>query len=362
MISEFGLHHNLVSVSGGKDSTATLLVAIERGAENISGVFCDTGNEHQQTYDYIAYLQDATGIQIKTLKQDFTEWWWRRREYVCEKWPAKLRTGRKGKWKWRGAAGERPAEVPPAPILVFTEYKIGKWEWQPETLPMTDTEADDVVARALSVYDMGPTGNPFLDLCIIKNRFPSRKAQFCTQFLKTEPATEYALELMADGSTLTSWQGIRAEESLGRAAQPEYEDRGGGYSIYRPIHQWTVAQVFDIHRKHNIKPNPLYLQGMGRVGCLPCINAKKDEVLEISKRFPEHIDRIEEWERIVGLVSKRSNATFFPAPGDNIGAWDRGNIRAIVQWSKTQHGGRKADLFRTFDESPTCASSFGLCE
>lgn len=323
IITEFGLHHNLVSVSGGKDSTATLLVAIERGIENISGVFCDTGNEHQQTYDYIGYLQDATGIQFRTLKQDFTDWWWRRRDCVRDKWPEKL---------------------------------VAKNGFSRDA-------ADDLIGRVLAFMERGPTGNPFLDLCIIKSRFPSRKAQFCTQFLKTEPATEYALELMADGSTLTSWQGIRAEESPNRAAQPEYEDRGGGYSIYRPIHKWTVAEVFDIHRKHGIKPNPLYLQGMGRVGCMPCINAAKDEILEISKRFPEHIDRIEEWEKIVGLVSKRSNATFFPAPGDNIGAWDRGNIRAIVQWSKTQHGGRKVDMFRALqDESPMCASAYGLCE
>lgn len=354
---------NLASVSGGKDSTATLTVAIEREAENIQGVFCDTGNEHQETYDYIGYLEQVTGIAIKHLKQDFSEWWWRRRDYVHDKWPAKLRTGRNGKWKWRGAPADRPAESPPTPILVFTECEIGKWEWKPETLPMSDIEADDVVARALAVYDLGPTGNPFLDLCIIKNRFPSRKAQFCTQFLKSEPATEYALELIDQHGAVCSWQGIRGEESPGRAAQPEYEDRGGGYSIIRPIHKWTVDMVFEQHRKHGIKPNPLYLQGMGRVGCMPCINAKKDEVLEISKRFPEHIDRIEEWERIVGLVSKRSNATFFPSPGDNETANERGNIRAIVQWSKTQHGGRKMDMFRALhDESPMCASAYGLCE
>lgn len=304
---------NLVSVSGGKDSTATLLVAIERGVENISGVFCDTGNEHALTYEYIDYLRDITGIQIKTLRQDFTDWWWRRRDYVRDKWEGK------------GVSAE-------------------------------------IIARAIEFYEKGPTGNPFLDLCIIKNRFPSRKAQFCTQYLKSEPATEYALELMADGSSLMSWQGIRAEESPGRAAQPEYEDRGGGYSILRPIHKWTVAKVFEIHRRYNIKPNPLYLLGMGRVGCMPCINAKKDEVLEISKRFPEHIDRIEEWERIVGLVSKRSNSTFFSSPGENDTANILGNIRQVVLWSKTQHGGRKADLFRTFNESPMCASAYGLCE
>lgn len=304
---------NLVSVSGGKDSTATLLVAIERDVENLQAVFCDTGNEHPMTYEYIRYLERITGVQVKWLKQDFTDWWWRRLEYVREKWPAK--------------------GVP--------QY---------------------VVDRAVAFYQKGPTGNPFLDLCIIKNRFPSRKAQFCTQFLKSEPATEYAMELIDRHGSVVSWQGVRGDESPIRAAQPEREDRGGGYSIYRPIHKWNVAQVFDQHRKHGIEPNPLYKLGMGRVGCMPCINARKDEILEISKRFPGQIDRIAEWEQIVGIVSKRSNATFFPAPGDNIDAWDRGNVRAIVQWSKTSRGLSNLDMFRSFDDAPACASAYGLCE
>ncbi|ARD10127.1 phosphoadenosine phosphosulfate reductase family protein [Pseudomonas savastanoi] len=42
--------HNIVSVSGGKDSTATLLVAIALDTPNLQAVFADTGNEHEQTY------------------------------------------------------------------------------------------------------------------------------------------------------------------------------------------------------------------------------------------------------------------------------------------------------------------------
>ena len=50
---------------------------------------------------------------------------------------------------------------------------------------------------------------------------------------------------------------------------------------------------------------------------MPCINCRKDELLEISKRFPEVIDRIEQWEQAVKQASKLQAATFFAAPSDD---------------------------------------------
>lgn len=303
----------LVSMSSGKDSTATALVAIERHpADEIRLVFADTGNEHEMVYEYLDYLEDQLGMKITRLRPDFSDWWQRRMEYVRDKWPDK---------------GVSP----------------------------------EVVARVLGFMQGGPTGNPYLDLCILKGRFPSRKAQFCTEFLKTKPLTEHALDLIDAHGNVESWQGVRAEESTSRAKLPERDDQGGGLSIYRPILRWNIQQVFAQHAKHGIEPNPLYKLGMNRVGCMPCINASKGELLEISKRFPEHIDRIEEWERIVCLTSKRGNSTFIPAPGDNDTAVARGNIRKVIEWSQTSHGGRQMDFVRM--EAPkACASSYGLCE
>lgn len=65
--------HNIVSVSGGKDSTATLLVARELEVPNLSAVVTDTGHEHPETYDYIHYLAEATGIHIRWVKADFSK-------------------------------------------------------------------------------------------------------------------------------------------------------------------------------------------------------------------------------------------------------------------------------------------------
>lgn len=356
----------LVSVSGGKDSTASLLIALERhGPANVRAAFADTGNEHQATYDYVRNLEQRLGIAIAWLKQDFTDWWWRRRDFVRDKWPEKM------------AKALVTAPVGPESLKVLDDLGLlDDADEADESVPYSmqsgiyeqrrqwsDAQIAEIQARVLEVLELGPTGNPFLDLCIIKGRFPSRRVQFCTQFLKTEPLTEFALGLIEQHGAVESWQGVRADESASRAKLPEREDRGGGLTIYRPILKWNVEQVFEQHRKSGIEPNPLYRMGMSRVGCMPCINASKDEILAISKRFPEHIERIEQWEAAVRVASRRGDASFFPAPtGDNRGEIRGRTIRSVVEWSKTQRGGRMVDWIKVHEEPAACASAYGLCE
>lgn len=297
--------HNIVSVSGGKDSTALLLLAIERQTENLQAVFADTGHEHQQTYEYVQYLNDKV-FPIRTIKADFSEQIARKREYVKNKWPEK------------GVSQE-------------------------------------TIERALQV--LYPTGNPFLDLCIWKGRFPSTKARFCSEELKRNPIIEQVqIPLLDQGHTIWSWQGVRADESAARRNLLELEEVGGGLWNYRPILQWTAQQCFDMHKKHGIKHNPLYEQGMGRVGCMPCIHARKDELLEISKRFPDEIERVAQWEKIVSAASKRGSSTF--GVGTDISV---ASIHSVVEWSKTSRGGKQLDFLR-IQEGPSCSSIYGLCE
>lgn len=96
-----------------------------------------------------------------------------------------------------------------------------------------------------------------------------------------------------------------------------------------------------------------------RVGCMPCVNANKNELFEIARRFPDEIDRIREWEGIVKMASKRGAATFFPTAhgqGKGIDEW--------VEWSMTTHGGKNLDLLKVMamDDVPMCSSQYGLCE
>jgi 3'-phosphoadenosine 5'-phosphosulfate sulfotransferase (PAPS reductase)/FAD synthetase len=314
--------HNIVSVSGGKDSTATLLVAIALDVPNLQAVFADTGNEHEQTHEYLEYLEEVTGIPITRVKADFTHQIAGKRKFI--------------ETKWREQGVE-----------------------------------EQVVLAALEVLQ--PTGIPFLDLCIWKGRFPSRKAQFCTMELKRDPMLEQVLmPLMGRGDMLISWQGVRADESLNRRYLSECDEVGGGLFNYRPILKWDIPAVFEAHRYMGIKPNPLYSQGMGRVGCMPCINCRKEELREIALRFPEVIDRIDRWERLVQQASKRGAATFFASSNAKhtkgsianmtaLEVMEIANIRQAVEWSKTVRGGIQYNLLMASDRN-ACSSSYGLCD
>jgi 3'-phosphoadenosine 5'-phosphosulfate sulfotransferase (PAPS reductase)/FAD synthetase len=64
----------IVSVSGGKDSTALLLYALNNLQVNkedeIIPVFADTEWEHKYTYEYLDYLEEKLGIKIVRIKNE----------------------------------------------------------------------------------------------------------------------------------------------------------------------------------------------------------------------------------------------------------------------------------------------------
>ena len=61
---------HIVSLSGGKDSTAMLLMMLERGEQVDEVVFFDTGWEFPEMYEHLAKLEADTGIGITRLHAD----------------------------------------------------------------------------------------------------------------------------------------------------------------------------------------------------------------------------------------------------------------------------------------------------
>ena len=261
----------IVSVSGGKDSTAMCLNLIENGFSitEFTRVFCDTGWEDITTYQYLDYLENHIGPIIRL----------------------------------RANVAIAPAN---RELVSRLENQLG-------------FESD------------------FIRYVVQWGKFPATPHKYCTDRLKIRPYTRYLRTLEEDYVNLV---GIRAEESVKRSKYKEWEyfDTFECYT-HRPLLNWTEKQVIDIHNRHNVLPNALYLNGHSRVGCYPCIMARKAEIRKISE------ERIS----IIRVLENIYDITYFKG----------GKIDQMRSWSMTSRGGTQFFLFDT--EKPTC-EKWGLCE
>lgn len=323
---------HVISLSGGKDSLALWLFAIEHDIKKPVVVFADTGHEHPLTYEYITLLENKLGPVVR-VRADFSQRIANKRHYIQTVWPKKL---------------------------------VNKYQLTPEQARLR-------ISQALS--QLYPRNIPFLDLCILKGRFPSTCARFCTTELKHKPIDEQVIQpLLAEFDDVVSWQGVRAQESASRAKLPVFEyDVGNqsGLHVYRPLLHWTHDEVFALAKRHGIPPNPLYTLGCSRVGCMPCIHARKKELGVIFRRFPEQIARVAQWERIVAACSTRGNSTFFPSTRDPLKSeqdicrisLESHGIETYRDWAFSKHGGRVFDEVAALNDSQPCYGIYtGVCE
>ena len=231
-----------------------------------------------------------------------------------------------------------------------------------------------------------------------KGMFQSRARRFCTEELKTFPVRNYLNARMEAGDDVINAVGIRREESEARANVSEWEWMDGfDCEVWRPLIHWTLDEVIAIHKRHDVKPNKLYLMGMDRVGCWPCINSNKAEVRKIAELDPAKIDEIRALEAEVrdmawvryqkrlaafeagvtlskrdrellldehGAVKPFSPPCFFQSPlkGEQDKCWP---IDRVVEWSRTRFGGRvldqQMDLLNFGGINDGCMR-WGLCE
>lgn len=228
-------------------------------------------------------------------------------------------------------------------------------EYSEKVHPVTSLIArvKDIDDRPGVIAGMGldpETELTFVLLAKIMKRFPSRRAQICTQFLKNNPAKRWAVENVT--VEYERYSGKRRDESKSRADIPfrEWVDYFDCYVNY-PLADWTKQACFDYVRQHEEPINPLYSLGFERVGCAPCVNSGKQDMKLWADRFPEMVDKIRAWEQEVG-------STFFPP---KVPGMEMNFVDDFVLWSRTDHGGRQFNILNTL-ERPSCESKFGLCE
>jgi 3'-phosphoadenosine 5'-phosphosulfate sulfotransferase (PAPS reductase)/FAD synthetase len=216
------------------------------------------------------------------------------------------------------------------------------------------------------------------DLVRRKGMFPSRTRRFCTESLKVKPIMRYIAAAQDRGLDVVNAVGIRAAESEARKRLTEWEwSESFDCDVWRPLIAWTEEMVIEIHARHGLRPNPLYLRGASRVGCWPCIFARKNEIRNVAESDPARIDLI----RALEAESQASAQARYEARGETFESlgYNRptffqamGSLRTeggkdgrcvpideAVAWSKTSHGGKQLEMFTSGAEG--CVR-WGLCE
>jgi len=197
--------------------------------------------------------------------------------------------------------------------------------------------------------------------------FSSRVIRICTQELKVFPLAKFMRATQDVHGEIVNAVGIRSAESKSRSKMTEEEwSDTFDCEVWRPLIAWTEQDVIDIHHRHGLAPNPLYLKGATRVGCWPCIFSRKAEIKLVAKLSPERIDTIRRLEvDVSAAAAARGSAhpeygsvrTFFagkvtremaPMPIDD-----------AVAWSKTKRGSTEEEVF---DSEPEGCVRWGLCE
>jgi 3'-phosphoadenosine 5'-phosphosulfate sulfotransferase (PAPS reductase)/FAD synthetase len=105
--------------------------------------------------------------------------------------------------------------------------------------------------------------------------------RFCQSELKVDPITAYIKRRFGQVPVLNV-TGVRAEESASRAKQPvcaPVAKLPPGSLAWRPIHRWTLQDVWDAIALSGVAPHEAYTNyGSSRVSCRWCILASEADM------------------------------------------------------------------------------------
>jgi hypothetical protein len=151
----------------------------------------------------------------------------------------------------------------------------------------------------------------------VRRKFPQVTAnlqqRWCSAACKIDVfARILTNDLRFRGQRILVVTGERAEESTARANYATFEthrdDLRNGRSYtrhidhWRPVHGFTEAQVWDVLKRHCIRPHPAYELGWNRMSCRTCIFSGPNEWATVRLYMPGAFEPIAQYEREFGLT------------------------------------------------------------
>jgi 3'-phosphoadenosine 5'-phosphosulfate sulfotransferase (PAPS reductase)/FAD synthetase len=287
-----------VQFSGGKDSTASLLYAINQyGINNVTAVFCDTGWESPITYQYIKETIDKLKVKFITLKgkYDFIELAQNKKRFPSLR--ARFCTD---------FLKNRP----------FIDFLLKTHE---HCLIVQGIRSDESRSRFLM----------------------QRQCRFFKYYL--EP---YNLSQIKVGMPPKTYSYRKKEVILYNSKfEPEVE---------RPFFNCSADDVLYYSKHNGINPNPLYYFGFKRVGCFPCVMCSLSEVKLLAFHFPNIIELIAKYECDM-------HSSFF-SPSDIPKRFCKNKIYPTITDMVAYVNRQGVNLIDFPNESKSCLSVYNICE
>ncbi len=260
----------LVPFSGGKDSQATLLWAVEKyGANKVTAVFCDTKWEHEITYKHIDYVIQKLGVTFFNL--------------VSKKYEGMVDLAVKKK---RFPATKSKFCTTELKVIPMIDFILSQKD---NVLIIQGIRADESESRS----KMDPECRFFkyyfepyqTNSMIVENL--SKKLKLSLVLRKK---LDKAIARLALGKEDKKYHTYRKKDVIEFCKN--YAD-----DIWRPFFNATADEVLSFSLNRDFDINPLYFKGFSRVGCFPCIMCQQNEIDLIIKNFPKTIEKIEEAEK-----------------------------------------------------------------
>lgn len=259
----------IVPFSGGKDSEATLIYAIEKyGADRVTAVFCDTKWDHEITYAHIKYVIDALGVEFVNL--------------TSTKFDGFVGLVKDKTFPRSGKKRLCTVFLKVEPMIDFI------LSLRSHVIILQGIRADESPERALMSEQcrfFKYYFEPYQTNSMIVEKYSAMPKLNKLQEKKLATAKERLAKSKEDKKYHT----YRKEDVF--AFCEKYAD-----DIDRPFFNATGNEVIYYSLNRGLLVHPFYFLGISRIGCFPCIMATLEEMSIIVKKFDDVIQKIRDAE------------------------------------------------------------------
>jgi len=324
----------LVPFSGGKDSQATLIFAVEKyGVKNVTAVFNDVAWDHEMTYKHIEYVTNALGVQLIKL--------------YSSKYDGFVDLATKKKFP---SSQARLCTIH-LKIEPMIDYVLSL---QSHVIILQGIRADESEERSLMNEDcrfFKYYFEPYQTNSMIVQKYESKEKLSATQKNKLEKAKARLLK----GKEDEKYHDYRKEDVFEFCKS--YSD-----DLWRPFFRATANEVIYFSLNREIKIHPFYFLGIKRIGCFPCIMATLEEMTIIMKSFEDVIEKIRKAEKEgkgsffgPGYIPKRYHTGYDTKSGKSFPYIDD-----VIRYLKDRVA--TGNLFENDPEVMGCRSVYSICE